>query len=231
MIAEKPHKGFLIYDDSQTQKRPGILVIHEWKGISDHVRQSGRKLAELGYVAFVADIYGVGIRPETNAEAGKLAGSYKSDRAKFRKKVLAGLKQLTDFAGVDSDKIAAIGYCFGGTAVLELARSGAKIAGVVSFHGGLDSPKPEDGKNIKAKVLVLHGAVDPHAPEAEISAFQKEMIDSGVDWQMIYYGNAVHGFTSKASGNDPSKGVAYNEAAARRSWQAMLFFFKELFNK
>lgn len=228
-IDETVHEGFVFFDDSVTAKRPGIIVVHEWKGISEHVMESGRKLAELGYVAFAADIYGKGVRPADNKEAAATAGSYKKDRPLLRKKVLAALEQLKIHEKTDPAKIAAIGYCFGGTTVLELARSGADVAGVVSFHGGLDSPKPEDGKNIKAKVLVLHGAVDPHVPESEVEAFKKEMIDNKVDWQLFYYGNAVHSFTSKAAGDDPSKGAAYHELTANRAWSAMRVFFEELF--
>ncbi len=228
-IDDVMHEGFGFYDDSTEARRPGILIIHEWKGISDHVMESGRQLAKLGYVAFAADIYGKGIRPATSQEAAKVAGSYKQNRTLLRKKVLAALAQLRAHNLVDSGKIAAIGYCFGGTTVLELARSGADVAGVVSFHGGLDSPAPEDAKNIKGKILVLHGAVDPHVPEAEVAAFKKEMIDAKVDWQLFYYGNAVHSFTSRAAGDDPSKGAAFHELTATRAWSAMKTFFDELF--
>lgn len=230
-IDDVVHEGFMAYDDAVTGKRPGILVVHEWKGISDHVRESCRKLAKLGYLAFAADIYGKGVRPESSAEAARLSGSYKKDRAGLRAKVIAGLEEMKKQEQVAADQLAAIGYCFGGTTVLELARSGADIDGVVSFHGGLDSPTPEDAKNIKSKVLVLHGAIDPHVPDSEVAAFIKEMRDAKVDWQMIHYGDAVHSFTSKAAGNDPSQGAAYHELTAHRSWKAMKSFFKELFPK
>jgi len=130
---------------------------------------------------------------------------------------------------VDHSRIAAIGYCFGGGVVLELARSGAPIAGVVSFHGNLDTPNPSDAKNIKAKILVLHGANDPYTSNDQLLAFMKEMRDAGVNWQLNIYGGAVHKFTNKDAGNDPSTGAAYNEQADRRSWQAMLSFFEEIF--
>lgn len=229
IIDEKIHEGFVVYDDSIPEKMPGVIVVHEWKGISEHVMESSRKLAKLGYIAFAADIYGKGIRPADNKEAAATAGSYKKNRPLLRKKILAALEQLKKHEKTDSGKIAAIGYCFGGTTVLELARSSADIAGVVSFHGGLDSPTPEDARNIKAKVLVLHGAVDPHVPESELEAFKKEMIDGGVDWQLFCYGNAVHSFTSKSAGNDPTKGSAYHEQTAQRAWSAMKVFFDELF--
>lgn len=229
MIENLPHEGFLIYDDAVKAPLPGVIVVHEWKGISEHVMESGRELAKLGYVAMIADIYGKGIRPSDSKEAAQLSGSYKKDRTRLRKKVLAALEQLQKQPMVDKSKIAAIGYCFGGTTVLELARSGADVVGVVSFHGGLDSPAAEDAKNIKGKVLVLHGGIDPHVPDTEVAGFIKEMRDAKVDWQLVYYGDAVHSFTSKAAGDDPSRGAAYHELTAHRSWKAMKSFFKELF--
>ena len=141
----------------------------------------------------------------------------------------AGLKVLRDHPLTDKLRIAAIGYCFGGTTVLELARSGAEIAGVVSFHGGLDTPNPDDAKNIKAKVLVLHGADDPNVPVSQVIAFQEEMRRAKVDWQMVSYGGAVHSFTNPDSGSDPSRGAAYNAKADKRSWEHMKVFFTEIF--
>jgi dienelactone hydrolase len=183
----------------------------------------------MGYVAFAADIYGKGKRAKDAAEAGKLAGVYWSDRKLLRARANAGLDILMKHQFTDPKRVAAIGYCFGGSTVLELARSGADIAGVVSFHGGLDTPDPNDAKNIKAKVLVLTGADDPNVPPSQVLAFAEEMRKARVDWQLVMYGGAVHSFTNPASGNDPSKGVAYNEKADRRSWQAMKDFFAEIF--
>jgi dienelactone hydrolase len=164
-------------------------------------------------------------------EAGKLAGQYKKDRALLRQRVAAGLAQLVANPKVDTARTAAIGYCFGGTTVLELARSGATVSGVVSFHGGLDSPAPADGKNIKSKVLVLHGAADPFEQPADFDAFKKELGDAHVDWQLVEYGGAVHCFTDSTAGSDASKGCAYDPAADKRSWAAMRAFFDELFKK
>ena len=141
----------------------------------------------------------------------------------------AALDYLRTQKSVDPKRIAVMGYCFGGMAALELGRSGAEIAGVLSFHGSLDSPTPADGKNIKAKVLVLHGADDPHVAAGDLAAFEDEMRQGHVDWQLVKYGNAVHSFTNRAAGDDNSKGVAYNEKADRRSWQAMKDFFSEIF--
>jgi len=222
-------EGFVAWDDALEGRRPGVLIVHQWMGLTDYERMRAEQLAALGYVAFAVDVYGRGVRPADTAEAGKLAGAYKKDRALLRARVAAGLEALRANDRVDPGRVAAIGYCFGGTAVLELARSGADVAGVVSFHGGLDSPAPEDGRRIKAKVLVLHGADDPFVPSEDIAAFQKELRDAGVDWQMVYYSGAVHAFTQKGAGDDPSRGAAYDERADRRSWQAMRAFFAELF--
>ncbi|HWB58286.1 MAG TPA: dienelactone hydrolase family protein, partial [Chthoniobacteraceae bacterium] len=207
-----------------------ILVVHDWLGVGDYVKGRAEQLARLGYIAFVADIYGKGVRPQNAAEAAKVAGIYKNDRALFRARVTAALDQLKKDPDVDPSRIAAIGYCFGGTAVLELARSGADIAGIVSFHGGLDTPTPEDAKNIKCKVLILHGADDPLAPAAQVAAVEDEMRKANVDYQITLYGGAVHAFTREDAGSDNSKGAAYNEKADKRSWQAMKDFFAEIFN-
>lgn len=224
-------EGFLAYDDSIIKgKRPGVLIVHQWKGLGDYEKQRAEMLAKLGYNVFAVDIYGKGIRPQDPKSAGVLAGKYKSDRALLRERVNAGLAVLQKNDHTDPKRIAAIGYCFGGTTVIELARSGADIAGVVSFHGGLDSPKPEDGKNIKCKVLALHGADDPTVPSKNLVAFEDEMRQAKVDWQLVKYGGAVHSFTDWNAGNDNSKGVAYNEKADKRSWEAMKQFFAEIFH-
>ncbi|HMK34709.1 MAG TPA: dienelactone hydrolase family protein [Desulfomonilaceae bacterium] len=224
-----PLEGFVAYKEGLKGKVPGILVVPDWMGLGDHYKSIAAKLAELGYVAFVADIYGKGVKPANSQEAGALAKKYKDDRKLMRDRVKAGLDRLRKFDNVDPNRVAAMGYCFGGTVVLELARSGADILGVVSFHGGLATPTPQDAKNIKAHVLALHGADDPFVPPEEVAAFQQEMRNGHVDWQMVIYGNAVHAFTTPAAGNDKSKGAAYDEKADKRSWEAMKAFFKELF--
>jgi len=178
-------EGHLAYDDALKTTRPAVLVLHQWKGVSDYEKKRAEMLAKLGYVVLAVDIYGQGIRPKDAAAAGAEAGKYKSNRALLRARVNAGLDTLRKQRFVDPQRIAAIGYCFGGTTVIELARSGANVAGVVSFHGGLDSPKPEEGKYIKCKVLALHGADDPFVPEKDIAAFESEMRDARVDWQLI----------------------------------------------
>jgi len=222
-------EGYLAYDDSIKGKRPGIIIVHEWKGIGPYVKRRAEQLASLGYIAFAADIYGKGVRPQTDDEAAKTASIYKDNRKLIRARIDAGLELLKKQKLTDTGRIAAIGYCFGGTTVLELARSGADVAGVVSFHGGLDTPNPDDAKNIKAKVLVLHGGDDPFVPIEHVIAFQNEMRKAGVDWQVVIYGGAVHSFTVPDAGNDQSKGAAYNEKADKRSWDVMVQFFKEIF--
>ncbi len=222
-------EGYLAWDDASADKRPGVLVVHDWMGISDQTKKEVDRLAELGYVAFAADIYGKGVRPADAKAAGEQAGKFKNDRKLLRARARAGLDLLARNKLVDPARLAAIGFCFGGTTALELARDGAPLVGVVSFHGGLATPTPEDAKNIKGKVLVLHGADDPHVPADEVAAFQKEMRDAGVDWQFIAYGGAVHAFTVPAAGNDNSTGAAYNARADVRSWAAMKQFFAEVF--
>lgn len=222
-------EGWAAWGDSETAKRPGVLIVHQWKGITDYEKKRAEMLAEMGYVVLCADIYGKGVRPTSTEAAGAQAGKYKQNRNLLRQRVNAGLEQLKQMQGVDPSRVAAIGYCFGGTTVLELARSGAEVAGVVSFHGGLDSPHPEDGKKIRAKVLVLHGADDPFVPAKDIDAFAQEMREAKVDWQMVSYGGAVHSFTEWGLKESAMRGAAYDEKADRRSWEDMKDLFEELF--
>ena len=225
-------EGFHVFDDAISGKRPAVLVIHQWTGLSDYEKMRSRKLAELGYNVFAADIYGKGIRPVPPA-AGQEAGKYTGDRDLFRARLTAALEVLKKDERTDTAKIAAIGYCFGGTGALELARSGADIAGVVSFHGSLDAAagKSAPDGGVKAKILVLHGSKDPHVPTEQVLAFGKEMDAAGADWQFTAYSDAVHSFTQKMAGDDPSKGSAYNEKADKRSWEAMKVFFAEIFGE
>ncbi len=222
-------EGYLAYDDATQEKRPGIVVVHEWKGLGPYAQKRAEQLAQLGFIAFAIDMYGKGVRPQTHEEAAVQAGIYKSDRQLMRARADAGLEILKNHPLADPQKLAAIGYCFGGTTVLELARGGADLRGVVSFHGGLSTPNPADAKNIKGKVLVFHGADDPYVSSEEVKAFQEEMRNASADWQMVTFGNSVHSFTVPEAGDDPSKGAAYNEHADWRSWQAMQQFFNEIF--
>ena len=223
-------EGFHVYEDGVEGKRPAVLIIHQWTGLTDYEKMRARMLAKLGYNVFAADIYGKGIRPQP-PEAAKEAGKYKSDRPLYRARLLAGLEILRGDERTDADRIAAIGYCFGGTGVLELARSGAKIAGVVSFHGGLGAGEglAASKGEVRTRILALHGANDPFVPPSEIDAFWKEMQAAEADWQLITYPGAVHAFTQQMAGNDPSRGAAYNEVADRRSWRDMKTFFDAIF--
>jgi len=221
-------EGWATYDAATAVKRPSVLIVHQWTGVSDNEKMRAKMLVELGFNVLIADVYGKGIRPVPPA-AGQEAGKYKKDRALLRQRVNAALAVLMKDTRTDVSKVVCIGYCFGGTAAIELARSGAAVKGVVSFHGGLDSPAPADGRSIKGKVLALHGADDPFVPAKDLAAFELEMKDAGVDYKLVQYPGAVHSFTQKAAGNDNSKGAAYNEAADKASWEEMKSFFTRLF--
>jgi dienelactone hydrolase len=228
-VGDVPCIGYLAYDDS-AKNAPGILVAPEWWGLTDYPKHRADMLAQLGYVAFVMDPYGNGQTTSDPAVAGKLSGVLRgNDRTVLRQRAEAALALLKKDPHVNPAKIAAIGYCFGGTTVLELARSGADVLGVVSFHGGLSTPNPADAKNIKAKLLICQGALDSFESPEEIAGFQKEMNDAHVDWQMNIYSGAVHAFTNPNADSFHIPGIAYNAEADRRSWQAMKDFFAEIF--
>lgn len=224
-------EAYVAFDGAVKGPKPGILVVHDWMGISAETRRRCDMLAGLGFVALATDVYGKGVRPSSAEEAAKLAGKYKSDRSLLGRRLSAGLAQLKRLPEVDPARTAAIGYCFGGTAALELARAGADLKGVVSFHGGLDTPAPAKPGTVKAKVLALHGADDPHVPQAQVAAFEEEMRRAGADWQLVAYGGAVHSFTNPGAGSDASRGAAYNALADARSWRAMQEFFREIFGR
>jgi len=224
-------EGYLAYDDAIQGKRPGILVVHEWKGLNDYAKKRALQLAELGYAAFAADMYGKGIYAKDHEEAGKLSGVYRSDRNLMRQRAKAAFDVLKNNPQVDPQNTAAIGYCFGGTTVLEMARAGFDLKGVVSFHGALDTPVPAVPGTIKAKVLVMQGADDSFAGTTQqITAFEDEMRKAGADWQLVIFGDAVHSFTVPEAGSDKSKGAAYNAPADKRSWGMMKQFLSELFS-
>jgi len=224
-------EGVLVYDDALVKKKklPGVVIVHNWMGVGDYVKMRAEQMAQMGYVALAADIYGKGVRPKDAKEAGALAGKFKAgDRKDMRSRGVAAYNLLAGDKRVNASKISAMGYCFGGTAALEMARQGLDLKGVVSFHGGLSSVSPDDAKKIKSRVLVLHGAVDPFVPAAEVTQFQKEMNDAKVNYEFTAYSGAVHAFTEKEAGNDPSKGAAYNEMADKRSFLAMKEFLMEV---
>ena len=221
-------EGYLAYDDSVKEKRPGVLVVHEWNGLGNYAKHRAEQVAKLGYVAFAADIYGKGVRPDSFEACKAESGKYYANRQLLRDRAKAGLDVLRKNDRVDPKKLAAIGYCFGGSTVLELGRSGADIQGIVSFHGGLDNPKPADAKNIKAKVLVCQGGADQFTLSA-VPGFKKEMDDAKVDYKFITYKGAVHGFTNPDNKGTVA-GLKYNAKADKGSWKAMVEFFKEIFS-
>ncbi|GMU93098.1 MAG: hypothetical protein AMXMBFR4_21560 [Candidatus Hydrogenedentota bacterium] len=222
-------EGMLAYDDSSTEKRPGVLVVHEWWGLNDHAKTSARRLAEEGFVAFAADIYGKGVKTDDPAVAGNLSGEFRTDREKLRRRAKAGLDVLRSFQFTDPAKLAAIGYCFGGMTVLELARSGEPMQGVVSFHGALNSPAPAVAGNIKARVLICHGADDPFVPDEEVAAFKREMDEAKADYAFKAYAGAQHSFTNPDVDRHKLDGAKYNAAADKQSWADMKAFFEEIF--
>jgi len=226
-VGDTTLEGYLAYDDSFQGKRPGILVVHEWTGLGKFAKSKADDMAKLGYVAFAADIYGKGVRPEKVEDCMATSSIYYKNRALFRKRVNAGLDQLKQNPMVDTNNLGAMGYCFGGAAVLELGRCGAPVKGIVTFHGGLDNPTPADAKNIKAKVLINQGGADGFTLPS-LPAFEKEMKDAGVDYKIITYPDAQHSFTNPDA-KGQLKGALYNKSADKKSWKAMTEFFKEIF--
>lgn len=222
-------QGYVVYDDATSEKRPGIVVVHDWRGLSDYTRMRSDMLAKLGYIAFAADVYGKGVHPQNVSDYGKQATLYKSDRPLFRERERAAYQALLKQPLVDSSRIGAIGYCFGGTGVIEMARDGLDLKGVVSFHGGLDSQPLTAGAVYKAKVLALCGADDPFESATDMTAFEQQLRENNIDYQIVKYGHAVHAFTESGVDALHLDGAKYNADADRRSWQAMRDFFTEIF--
>jgi len=218
--------GYAVHDGAVAEKRPGVLIVHQWTGPGRYELYRARMLAAAGYAVFVADIYGTDdagnlIRPASGPAARDVAGRFREgDRQLFRDRLQLALAQLSAMPSVDPDRLAAIGYCFGGTGVLELARAGAAVNVVVSVHGGLDSPAPADGANIRASVLILHASNDPTTPPDQIAALVHELDTHEVDWQMNLYTHQGHSFT------DP-EGAGFNPVADRRAWAAQMLFLAE----
>lgn len=229
MVGDVVCEGFLAFDDEVAGRRPGVLVIHQWMGVTDYEKSRCEQLAALGYVAFAGDIYGKGVRPESPQTAGPESGKYKGNSALTRERVGGAFDWLAKHELVESTQVAAIGYCFGGWVCLELARSGKPAAGVVGFHCSLDAANPEDAKNFKGRVLVLNGADDPYVKTESVAAFMKEMQDAAVKYEYVAYEDAVHSFTQPMAGADKSTGSAYNASADKRSWEAMKEFFAVIF--
>ena len=222
-------EGYLATDSARQGKRPAVLVVHEWWGVTAHPKRSAERLAAMGYVAFALDMYGKGKVAADAAEAGRMAGAVRGNPEIVRSRVRAALEVLRRDETVDPDRIAIIGYCFGGTVALEAARMGEPFVGVVSFHGGLASSVPAEQRKLTAKVLVLHGADDPAVPPAQVAAFEDEMRAAKADWQLVKYGGALHAFTNPEAGGPGNTTSRYDPAAARRSWRHMADFLAECF--
>ena len=224
-------KGYLFWDDAFTGKRPGVLVVHEWWGLNDYAKLRAEMLAEVGYVALAADMYGGGRMTRDPGEAKQWKKQVSDDIGLWQRRVNLALKQLATHPNVESEKLAAIGYSFGGSSVMQLAYSGADLDGVVSFYGSLPPATPEQAAKIKARVLVAHGDADSFIPAERIQAFKKALSGAGVDWEMDIYGGAHHGFSNPYADGYGIDGLAYEELSDRRSWLRMLAFFEELFEE
>jgi dienelactone hydrolase len=230
--ADTAMKGYIAYDDAVEGKRPGILVVHEWWGHNPYVRKRAEMLAELGYTALAVDMYGEGKTAGHPEDAGKFSGELRENMDRATARFTAAMEVLENEPTVDPEKIAAIGYCFGGGIVLEMARAGIDLDGVVSFHGSLAPSAPAKPGTVKAKVLVLNGADDPFVKAEEIEAFKQEMEAAGVDYSFINYAGAVHSFTNPDAdrfGREFNLPLAYNKEADEKSWQAMQNFFIDIF--
>ena len=223
--------GYLAYDGSFTGNRPGVLVVHEWWGLSDYERRRARMLAELGYVAFAVDMYGSGKHTDKAEQAKAWMQEVTTDVEWWRERAMKGVEILRGNKLVDADKVAAIGYCFGGGTVLQMAYGGADIQGVVSFHGSLPIASDEDLARTKTRLLVLHGNADPFVPAEMAAEFQKKLETGDVDWQMISYGGVRHSFTSPEADERGMEALKYDADADRRSWGAMQLFFREIFTR
>ncbi len=221
-------EAFFAFDDSLTGRRPAVLINHTWAGRDDFVAEKAKKIAALGYVAFAVDMYGKGVLGTTAEENAKLMQPFMDDRKMLAKRMQAALYAVKLLPWVDDSKVAAMGFCFGGLCALDLARTGAALKGVVSFHGLLGAPDNAQGNSIKAKILVLHGHDDPMGPVEQVIAFEEEMTNAGVDWQFHTFGNTLHAFTNPTA-NNPDFGTVFQPHADRRSWLLMENFLTEIF--
>lgn len=221
-------EGMLAYDDSWQAPMPAVMISHAWAGRGEFEIDKAKAIAEEGYAGFALDLYGKGVLGNSKDENSKLMQPFLKDRAMLQSRLHAALDAIRAQKEVDPKRIAAMGFCFGGLCVLDLARTGADIMGVVSFHGLFHPPGNTAGKKIKAKVLALHGMDDPMVPPEQVIALAKELTASGADWQIHAYGNTMHAFTNPEA-KDPAFGTVYNEDADRRSWQALDNFLEEIF--
>jgi dienelactone hydrolase len=221
-------QGHLAYDDSQSGKRPAVLLVHAWRGLGSQVKDMAQRIVDMGYVAFCLDMYGSGILAKDNTQAKTLSRPFYADRKLMRARAKAGLMTLQKQAMVDPQRIAVIGFCFGGSVALEMARDGQSLAGAASFHGGLKTSMP--ASRMACPVLVLHGAADPLVKPAEVAAFMDEMRKAKADWQLVHFSGAMHSFTDPKA-NSPERGVAYDAKTDRRSFAYLEVFLAEIFGK
>ena len=222
-------KGFIAWDDAVQGKRPGVLVVHEWWGLNDHAKNQARRLAEAGYVGLALDMYGDGKVTTHPQDAQGFVAEVTKDPAVLAARFNAALAQLKQDPHVDTTRLAAVGYCFGGAVVLGMARAGADLAAVVTFHGALATQTPAKPGKVKARILVLAGAADPFVPPEQVEAFKKEMQAAGARFQVVSYPGAKHGFTNPDAASYGMNQLAYDAAADRESWAAMLKLFREVF--
>lgn len=223
--------GYLYWDDAKTGKRPGVLVIHEWWGLNDYAKKRARMLAELGYVAFAADMYGDNQVTDSPKQAGEWMQEITADVEGWRERAGLGLKQLIDSGMVDAERTAAIGYCFGGATVLHMSYASLPVKGVVSFHGALPAAPEEAKGNIKPRILVLHGQADSFIAPEVVTNFRNKLDAAGADWEMNTYGGARHGFTNPNAGARGMDNLKYDPTADARSWARMQSFFDEIIGK
>jgi dienelactone hydrolase len=224
-IGDQEFEGYIAHPAKTDGRGPAVIIVHDWLGNGNFSRDRANTLAQRGYVAFAIDLYGKGLRATNAEEAGKLSGPLYKDRALMRARGQAALAELIKRDDVDPKRVGIMGFCFGGAGALELARSGADLRAVVTFHGSLTTPNPADAKNIKAKLLILHGALDPLVPPADVAAFMTEMNAFKVPYRLVVYPGAVHAFTNPDAGNDPSKPTAYNPEVALAAYREMFWFF------
>ncbi|OGT35563.1 MAG: carboxymethylenebutenolidase [Gammaproteobacteria bacterium RIFCSPHIGHO2_12_FULL_37_14] len=220
--------GYCAYPDGLSKKTPAVMVCHDWTGRNEFACHKANDLTKLGYIGFAIDMYGDSKLGQTKEEKSALIQPFIQDRNKLQRRILSALEALHKVEWVDSKRIAAIGFCFGGLCVLDLARSGADIAGVVSFHGLLHAPEEARLSSIKAKILALHGYDDPMVTPENVMAFGNEMTHANADWQLHMYGSTMHAFTNPEA-NDPGFGTVYNKTSDSRAWIAMKNFFTEIF--
>lgn len=222
-------EGVLAWDDAITGKRPGVLVVHEWWGLNDYAKDRAQQLAELGYVAFAVDMYGKEKITTHPDQAGTWAKEVQANVSQWQARAIKGLAVLRSQDQVDTNNIAAIGYCFGGATVLQLAFSGEEINGVVSFHGALPLPTGKQASKVKAKMLIAHGNADPFLKEEHIRKFRNALDKATIDWQMVLYSGARHSFTDPGADARGMDALKYDQAADERSWKHMQLFFDEIF--